>query len=139
WSLGYRHDVSAGVGLGRATEVDNAFAGVSANLGRRLFLGLDANLSRHRGLADDAGVVLPEDDLVESAAGTARFSWGFSSIARLNGGWSRIWQESRVQPFEDLSYSRYFLGLALQIYHTGEEPRDPARQEEMEDDEPDAR
>ncbi|HET9226911.1 MAG TPA: hypothetical protein VFR31_09605 [Thermoanaerobaculia bacterium] len=139
WSLGYRHDVSAGVGLGRATEVDNAFAGVSANLGRRLFLGLDANLSRHQGLADDDGVVLPEDDLVESAAGTARFSWGFSNVARLNGGWSRIWQESRVQPFEDLSYSRYFVGLALQVYRTGEEPRDPARQEEMEDDEPDSR
>ena len=140
WSLGYRHDVSAGVGLGRATEVDNAFAGVSANVGRRLFLGLDANLSRHRELADDSAPdLIPENDLVETAAGTARFSWGFSTVARLNGGYSRIWQESRVEPFEDLSYSRYFLGLALQIYRTGEEPRDPARQEEMEDDEPDAR
>lgn len=142
WSLGYRHDVSAGVGLGRATEVDNAFAGLSANVGRRLILGLDANLSRHQDLESDArdAAVLPvlEDGVIESAAGTARFSWGFSTIARLNGGYSRIWQESRVEPFEDLSYSRYFLGLALQIFRTGEEPRDPARQEEFEDDEPDS-
>lgn len=140
WSLGYRHDVSAGVGLGRATEVDNAFAGISANVGRQLFLGLDANLSRHHELVDGpAADLILENKLVESAVGTARFSWGFSSIARLNGGYSWIWQESRVQPFEDLSYSRYFVGLALQVFRTGEEPRDPVPQEEMEDDEPDAR
>lgn len=142
WNLGYRHDVSAGVGLGRAAEVDSAFAGVSTNFGRRLVLGLDGNFSRHQDLEDeDESVVIPdvpEDRLVESAAGTARLSWAFSTIARLTGGYSHVWQESRVAPFEDLSYSRYFLGLAIQLYRSGEEPVDPARQEEPDDDEPDA-
>lgn len=135
WSLGARHDVSAGAGLGRATEVDSAFAGVSATtLGRRLVLGLDGSFSRHADLEN----ATPESRMLESSAGTVRFSWGFSTIARLNGGCSRVWQESRIEPFEDLSYSRYFLGLALQLYRTGEEPQDPARQEGPEDDEPDA-
>lgn len=135
WSLGLRHDVSAGVGLGRTTEVDNAFAGLSVNVGRQLVLGMDGSFSRHDDLEAD---LEDEDRVLESAAGTARFSWGFSTIARLNGGWSRVWQESRVAPFEDLSYSRYFLGLALQLYRTGEEPQGPAFPEEPEDDEPDA-
>lgn len=141
WNLGLRHDVSAGVGLGRATEVDSAFAGLSANVGRRLVLGLDGSFSRYDDLANDADSVVilaPEDRILESAAAGARLSWGFSTIARLTGGYSRIWQESRVAPFEDLSYSRYFVGLALQIYRSGEEPQDPARQEVPEDDEPDA-
>ncbi len=145
WNVGLRHDVSAGVGLGRATEMDNVYAGVSTNIGRRLILGLDGSFSRYDDLENDLesgtgpGVVLaPEDRLLESSVGSARFSWGFSTIARLTGGYSRIWQESRVGPFEDLSYSRYFVGLALQLYRTGEEPQDPARQEEPEDDEPDA-
>lgn len=143
WNVGVRHDVSAGAGLGRTTEVDNAFAGLSTNIGRRLVLGLDGSFSRYDDLENDSDsvVVLTEDRdrILESAAGTARFSWGFSNIARLTGGYSRVWQESRVAPFEDLSYSRYFVGLALQLYRTGEEPQDPARQEEPEDDdEPDA-
>lgn len=149
WNLGYRHDVSAGNGLGRATEVDAGFAGISGNVGRNLVLGLDANLSRHQDLEDgDSDPITPEDPdvlagerdrLAEFAAGTARFSWSFSRVARLTGGYSRIWQESRVEPFEDLSYSRYFLGLALQLYRTGDEPRDPAHAGEMEDDdEPDS-
>ncbi|MFL6202847.1 MAG: hypothetical protein ACJ76J_27075 [Thermoanaerobaculia bacterium] len=131
WSLGARHDVSAGAGLGRATEVDSAFAGLSTNVGRQLVLGLDGSFSRHDDLEN-------ESRILESSAGTARFSWSFSTLARLTGGYSRIWQESRIEPFEDLSYSRYFLGLALQLYRSGEEPMDPARQEEPEDDEPDA-
>lgn len=141
WSLGARHDVSAGVGLGRATEMDSAFAGVSTTLGRRLVLGLDGSFSRHDDLENDQGSVVtaaPESRILESSAGTARFSWSFSTIARLTGGYSRIWQQSRDEPFEDLSYSRYFLGLALQLHRTGEEPMDPARQEEPDDDEPDA-
>lgn len=146
WNLGLRHDVSAGVGLGRITEVDNAYAGLSANLGRRLVLGLDGSFSRHEDIEDDldngaAGpdvVVAPDGQILESLAGTARFSWGFSTIARLTGGYSRIWQESRIAPFEDLSYARYFVGLALQLYRTGDEPQEPDLQEEPEDDEPDA-
>ncbi len=148
WNLGYRHDVSAGSGLGRATEVDAAFAGISGNIGRNLVLGLDGNVSRHQNLDDDPDSILPEDPddldgdrgrLAEFVAGTARFSWGFSKVARLNGGYSRVWQESRVEPFEDLSYSRYFLGIAIQLYRSGEEPQDPAHAGETEDDdEPDA-
>lgn len=141
WNVGLRHDVSAGVGLGRSTEMDSAFGGLSANLGRRLVVGLDGSFSRYDDLANDADsivVLTPEDRILESAAAGARLSWSFSTIARLTGGYSRIWQESRVAPFEDLSYSRYFVGLALQIYRSGEEPQDPAHQEVPEDDEPDA-
>lgn len=146
WNLGYRHDVSAGNGLGRPTEVDAAFAGISGNVGRNLVLGLDASVSRHEDLEDDAPVLAEDpafverDRLAEFAAGTARFSWSFSTVARLTGGYSRIWQESRVEPFENLSYSRYFLGLALQLYRSGDEPGEPAQAGEMEDDdEPDSR
>ena len=141
WDVGVRHDVSAGAGLGRTTEVDSAFAGLSANVGRQIVLGLDGSFSRYDDLENDLEtdvVIVPEDRILESAAGTARFSWGFSTIARLTGGYSRVWQESRVAPFEDLSYSRYFVGLALQLYRSGDEPQDPARQEVPEDDEPDA-
>jgi hypothetical protein len=151
WSLGYRHDVSAGAGFGRAVEVDNAFAGVSTRVGRNLVLGLDANASRHEDLSDGGTDPLDSPDpdppvtgfdrrarLIEMLAGTARASWSFSRVASLNGGYSHIRQESDVEPFEDLSYSRYFLGLALQLYRSGEEPREPADAGETDDDEPDA-
>ncbi|MES1245318.1 MAG: hypothetical protein ABUT39_27190 [Acidobacteriota bacterium] len=131
WSLGYRHDISAGAGFGRAVRVDNAFAGVSTRAGRSLTLGLDANASRHEDLSEESA------RLVETAAGTARFQWSFSRAAALNGGISYIRQDSQVEPFEDLSYSRYFLGLALQLYRSGEEPRSPADAGGT-DDEPDA-
>lgn len=146
WNLGYRHDISAGLGLGRATVADSAFAGVSANLGRRIILGLDGNYARHRDLDGDAGLPEDPDDfeerepdtLTEFAAGTFRASWAFSQVARLTGGYSQVWQESRVAPYEDLSYPRYFLALAVRLYSTGETPEDPARQGETTDDEPDA-
>ncbi len=141
WNVGLRHDVSAGAGLGRTTEVDSISAGLSTNVGRRLVFGLDGSFSRYDDLENDLETdiaVAPEDRILESAAGSARLIWSFSTIARLTGGYSRIWQESRVAPFEDLSYSRYFVGLALQIYRSGEEPLDPARQEVPDDDEPDA-
>lgn len=144
WNLGYRHDVSAGAGFGRAVQVDNAFAGVSTRVGRVLTLGLDANASRHRELS--GGETGPGDPLlrsdrallVDALAGTARFNWSFSRVASLNGGYSYIRQDSQVEPFEDLSYSRYFLGLALQLYRSGEEPRDPAHAGETDHDQPDA-
>lgn len=146
WNVGYRHDVSAGLGLGRATVADSAFAGVSANFGRTINLGLDGNYSRHRDLTGDAGLLddpsAPEvrdpETLTEFAAGTFRASWAFSQVARLTGGYSQVWQESRIAPYEDLSYPRYFLGLAVRLYSTGETPEDPARQGETTDDEPDA-
>src|SRR5215213_4265925 len=53
WDAGYRHDVAPGFGLGRESEVDTGFLGVSTSIGRRLTLGLDGNASRHRDLEDD--------------------------------------------------------------------------------------
>jgi hypothetical protein len=50
---------------------------------------------------------------------------------RLTGGYSRVWQRARVEPFDDLSYSRYFLGLAFRIFSTGETPKNPARPEDL--------
>ncbi len=148
WNLGYRHDVSAGFGLGRATEADSLFAGISTTFGRRLTVGLDGNASRHRDLLDDDTELVPDpeepiadvdDSLNEFAAGTLRFSWTIFQPLRLTGGYSRIWQESRVEPFEDLSYSRYFLGLAVRIFSIGETPNEPDLQgEPTDEEEPDA-
>jgi hypothetical protein len=153
WNLGYRHDVSAGFGLGEPTEADSAFAGLSYSPTRRLTLGLDGNAARHEALGDEEpDVVIPSDPdtlrgdepLNEFAAGTFRLSWSFFQGLRLTGGYSRIWQSSRVEPFEDLSYDRYFLGLAFRIWSSGETPREPDLQgeptdEARDDQEPDAR
>ncbi|HKH43240.1 MAG TPA: hypothetical protein VKM72_01105 [Thermoanaerobaculia bacterium] len=127
WDAGYRHDVAPGFGLGRESKVDNGFVGVSTTIGRRLTLGLDGNASRHRELEDDRndlGTAADARDL-EFAAGTARLSWAIFPSIRLSGGYSRIWQSSKVEPFEDLSYDRYFLGLAFKIFSRGEAPRSP--------------
>jgi hypothetical protein len=123
WDAGYRHDVAPGYGLGRESVADTAFAGVSTNIGRRLTLGLDGNASRQRDI-DDEGENATGRDL-EFAAGTARLSWAILPSLRFTGGYSRIWQSSKVEPFEDLSYDRYFLGLAFRIFSTGETPRSP--------------
>ena len=120
WNIGYRHDVAPGYGVARAVEVDNGFIGASMNIGRRLVLGVDGNGSRQKDFNADVS-----DPLTEFAAGTLRASWGFTPTLRLTGGYSRIWQKSRVRLFDDLSYDRYFLGLAFRLYHTGENPRAP--------------
>ncbi|HYG63919.1 MAG TPA: hypothetical protein VEL74_15180 [Thermoanaerobaculia bacterium] len=149
WNLGYRHDVSAGFGLGEPTEADSAFAGLSYSPTRRLTLGLDGNASRHEPLGDSeraVGTLLQrQDTLNEFAAGTARLSWTFFQGLRLTGGYSRIWQSSEVEPFEDLSYDRFFLGLAFRVWSSGETPREPddpqgeLTDEARDDQEPDAR
>lgn len=153
WNAGYRHDVSAGYGLGTPSEVDSVFLGISTNVGRRLTLGLDGNASRHEDVLDirrGAGVEDGEAGgprELEFAAGTARFSWNMFQFLRLNGGYSRVWQRSDVEPFDNLSYDRYFLGLAIRIFSTGETPRSPEELErrgapthddEDEEPEPDA-
>lgn len=119
WNVGYRHDVAPGYGVARAVEADNAFLGTSTQIGRRLTLGVDGNASRQRDLAAAA------KPLTELATGTLRLSWGFTPALRLTGGYSRVWQRSRVQLFDNLSYDRYFLGLAFRIYQTGDKPRAP--------------
>jgi hypothetical protein len=134
WNTGYRHDVAPGYGVARAVEADNAFFGLSSNVGRRLTLGVDGSGSRQRDI--DAAA----KPLTELAAGTLRLSWGFTPALRLTGGYSRVWQRSHVQLFDDLSYDRYFLGLSFRIYRTGDKPRAPEeleRRGEPTDAEPD--
>lgn len=123
WNAGYRHDVAPGYGLGRESVVDNAFVGVATKIDRRLTLGLDGNASRQREV-DETDAATSGRDL-EFVAGTARLSWALFPSLRLTGGYSRIWQSSKVEPFENLSYDRYFLGLAFRIFSTGEPPRMP--------------
>lgn len=123
WNAGYRHDVAPGYGLGREAVVDNGFVGVATTLGRRLTLGLDGNASRQRDV-DDTNADTSGRDL-EFAAGTGRLSWAMFPRLRLTGSYSRIWQSSKVEPFEDLSYNRYFLGLSFRIFSSGETPRQP--------------
>lgn len=137
WSLGYRHDLSAGYGLGRAAEADNAYAGISTSLGRSVTVGLDGNISRQRELGDRAAQTIAGGEdrpISEFAAGSLRLGWQALPSLRLNAGYSRIWQEARVAPFEDLSYSRYFLGLAFRIFSRGETPKDPLRPEATEEE-----
>ena len=127
WNLGASHDISPGSGLGRAVTADNGFAGISTVVRRNLTLGLDGSASRQRNLPDDRTIAAEDDRaLTEFAAGTARFGWTFSPAFRLDGGYSRVWQRSRVAEFANLSYSRYFLGLAVRLYSSGETPVPPA-------------
>ncbi len=134
WAVGLSHDVSPGSGLGRAVEADNAFVGLSFPVGRRLELGLDGSASRQSGLSSrdllddddvDGDVDGNEDELTEFAVGTARAAWTFAQAFRLEGGYSRVWQRSRVGAFSDLNYARYFLNLAFRILSTGDTPREP--------------
>jgi hypothetical protein len=141
WAVGLAPDVSPGAGLGRAAQADNVFLGISTTVvGRQLTLGLDANGSRQREIAGDSGVRTGTDpSLIDYAAGTAHASWSFGPALRLDGGYSRVWQRSRVEPFPDLSYGRYFLNLAFRIYRTGETPREPDHLgEPTTDEQPDA-
>ncbi|HEX9941686.1 MAG TPA: hypothetical protein VGG03_06705 [Thermoanaerobaculia bacterium] len=122
WALGLSQDISPGAGLGRAAVVDNGFLGISVPIGRRLELGLDGNASRQSDVSSREG---EDEALTEFAAGTARVAWTFVPAFRLAAGYSRVWQRSHVEPFADLSYSRYFLSLAFRIFSTGDTPREP--------------
>jgi hypothetical protein len=129
WALGASHDISPGAGLGRAVVADNAFLGLSFPIGRRLELGLDGNGSRQRDPSSASGSSQSgqsgDEDLTEFAAGTAHVAWTFAPAFRLDGGYSRVWQRSHVEPFANLSYARYFLSLAFRIFSTGETPKEP--------------
>lgn len=145
WSAGYSHDISAGFGLGRAAVTDNAFLGISTEIGRRLTLGLDGSGSLQRELSDRAelgGGTGEGETLTDFVAGTLRFGWTFAPSVRLTGGYSRIWQQAEAEPFEDLSFARYFLGLSFRLFSTGETPKDPVPQGretgEETDEKPDA-
>lgn len=146
WSAGLSHDVSPGAGLGRAAEVDNVFVGLATSLGRRWTFGVDANASRQaeigeRGFFDADGDGI--DDLnnesfeTEFVAGSVRLGWNLAQAVRLDGGYSHIWQNAQGGPFEDLSYDRFFLGVAFRLFSTGETPKEPSRVGERTDEEPD--
>ena len=140
WSLGASHDISPGAGLGRAVTADNAFLGLSTSVGRRLTLGLDGNVSRQRDLAregTDPAFGDSRSSLTEFAAGTARAGWSFSPAFRLEGGYSRIWQRARVEPFANLSYARYYVNLAFRIYDSGTTPVRPENLGRPTDEKPD--
>jgi hypothetical protein len=66
--------------------------------------------------------------LVDFVAGTVDASWSLADWARLHGGYSRIWQSSRIAAFDTVAYNRYFLGLAVEVYRTGEKPKKPSEQ-----------
>jgi hypothetical protein len=130
WNVGYRHDVAPGYGVDLPVQVDNAFVGVSTNVGRQLTVGLDGYGSRQRELQSNLSSATFSDangsgTLTDFATGTLRLSWSFLPSVRLTGGYSHIWQRSNVKLFDNLSYDRYFLGLAFRIYRTGERPRAP--------------
>lgn len=132
WALGLSRDVSPGSGLGRAVEADTASAGLSFPVGRRLELGLDGSASRQNSLSSRDGLLDDgvegndrDGELTEFAVGTARASWTFAQAFRLEGGYSRVWQRSRVGAFADLNYARYFFNLAFRILSAGDTPREP--------------
>ena len=114
WSAGYRHDVAPGLGLGRPVLADDAFAGIGT-VGRRVSVGLDLSGSRSR----DLGTRVNTRPLTEFAAATLHASWAFTNWGRLDGGASRVYQRARVPGFDDLSYSRFFLGVAVRLYSRG--------------------
>jgi hypothetical protein len=137
-SLGASHDISPGAGLGRAVTADNASLAVSTAVGRRLILGLDGNASRQRDL-DQGGAAgsRSSGSLTEFAAGTARVGWSFAPAVRLEGGYSRIWQRSRVETLANLSYARYYVNLAFRLYDSGETPVRPENLGRLVDEKPD--
>ncbi|HSF43126.1 MAG TPA: hypothetical protein VLT87_25225 [Thermoanaerobaculia bacterium] len=147
WSAGLSHDVSPGAGLGRASEVDSLFLGLSTSLGRRWTFGVDGNASRQTDIGDRTFIDLDGDGIddfgngsfdTEFVAGSVRLGWNLAQTVRIDGGYSHIWQNAEGGgPFEDLSYDRFFLGVAVRLYSTGETPKEPSRVGEKTDEEPD--
>jgi hypothetical protein len=137
WNASYSHGVAPGVGIGRAVVLDDAVLGVST-VGRRFNMSLSVNGARSNDFENRNGVTTtpgtpgtPGDTgradrrLVDFAAGTVEASWNFGDRGRLHGGYSRIWQRSDLAGFGNVSYNRFFIGLALVIYNTGETPEIP--------------
>ncbi|MEA2690846.1 MAG: hypothetical protein QOJ16_233 [Acidobacteriota bacterium] len=134
WNASYSHGVSPGAGIGRPVVLDDAVLGVTT-VGRRLNMGLSVNGARSNDFENRNRVTpLPvgsagnDRRLVDFAAGTFEASWSFGDRGRLHGSYSRIWQRSDLPGFGNLSYNRFFVGLALVIYSTGETPVIPGEQ-----------
>jgi hypothetical protein len=135
WNASLRHGVAPGVGIARPVVLDNAVVGVTT-VGRRVTVGVSASGARSRDFQELQGVDRPasaagDRRLVDFAAGTLEASWSFSDWGRLHGGGSRIWQSSRAAAFDNVSYNRFFLGLAVAIFRTGERPENPGEQGEL--------
>lgn len=133
YNASLRHGVAPGVGIGRPVVLDNLVLGVST-VGRRVTVGLSGSAARSQDFQNavdrqtTTGSGRSDRRLVDFVAGNLDASWSFTDWGRLHGGYSRIWQSSRIAAFDTVAYNRYFLGLALQIYHTGEKPENPAEQ-----------
>jgi len=132
WDGELRHGIAPGVGIGRPVVLDSAVVGVST-LGRRTTVGLSASAARSRDFANLAQLQSAEEQrsdrrLVDFVAATLDASWSFADRGRLHGEVSRVWQTSSLAAFDNVSYNRYFLGIALAVYKTGETPLHPASQ-----------
>jgi hypothetical protein len=135
WDGELRHGIAPGVGIGRPVGLDSAVVGVST-LGRRTTLGFSASAARSRDFANLAQLEPAAEQrsdrhdrrLVDFVAATLDASWSFADRGRLHGEVSRVWQTSSLAAFDNVSYNRYFLGIALALYKTGETPLHPASQ-----------
>jgi hypothetical protein len=135
YAASFRHGIAPGVGIGRPVVLDDLVLGIST-VGRQLTVGLSGSAARSQdfenavnaGDMTGAQVASPGRRLVDFVAGTLDVSWSFSDGGRLHGGYSHIWQSSRVAGFDTLSYNRYFLGMALAIFRTGGKPGQPSEQ-----------
>lgn len=128
------HGIAPGVGIAQPVVLDNAFLGLST-VGRRFNWSLGVNGARSSDVAGRREVNPPVDAthtngsrLVDFAAGTVDLSWSFAGRGRLHGGYSRVWQRSEVAGLGNVSFNRFFLGLGLVIYSTGETPKVPGEQ-----------
>jgi hypothetical protein len=131
YNASFRHGVAPGVGIGRPVVLDNLVLGVST-VGRRATVGLSGSAARSQDFENadrgTAGFASSDRRLVDFVAGTVDASWSLADWARLHGGYSRIWQSSRIAAFDTVAYNRYFLGLAVEVYRTGEKPKNPSEQ-----------
>jgi hypothetical protein len=134
YNASLHHGIAPGVGIGRPVVLDNVVLGVST-VGRRLTVGLSGSAARSQDFQGASavsnrptGANRGDRRLVDFVAGNLDASWSFADWGRLHGGYSRIWQSSRIAAFDTVAYNRYFLGLALAVYRTGERPENPAEQ-----------
>jgi hypothetical protein len=129
----YSHGVAPGVGIAQPVVLDNAFLGLST-VGRSLNWRLGANgarssdLTRRRAVNPPVDTTNANDRLVDFASGTLEATWSFADRGRLHAGYSRVWQRSEIPGFGNVSFNRFFLGLGLVIYSTGETPKVPGEQ-----------
>ena len=108
---GYRRSLSADTGVASVTLAQNAYAGFSGGLGRRVTLGLVADYgTRKSALTEGTDVDL------SYAGGTVRGSVTLNERFSLTGEASRRRQNDAVGVGSDVTADIYFLGLAFKIF-----------------------